>query len=62
MIPKVTELPSRPGRAQLEELLLAEGGNISALSRRLRVCSKTVYRWLHSHHIDLIQIRSAPGG
>lgn len=61
-IPRITELPARPGRAQLEELLLAEGGNISALSRRLRVCSKTIYRWLQSHHIDLMQIRAAPGG
>jgi transcriptional regulator with GAF, ATPase, and Fis domain len=62
LIPRVAELPARPGRAQLEELLLAEGGNISALSRRLRVCSKTIYRWLNSHHIDLMQIRAAPGG
>jgi DNA-binding NtrC family response regulator len=61
-IPRVAELPSRPGRAQLEELLLEEGGNISALSRRLRVCSKTIYRWLQSHQIDLMQIRAAPGG
>ncbi len=60
-IPRLPDLPARPGRTQLEELLLAEGGNISALSRRLRVCSKTIYRWLHSHHIDLIQIRTAPG-
>ncbi|MFZ5451782.1 MAG: sigma 54-interacting transcriptional regulator [Thermodesulfobacteriota bacterium] len=59
--PRVTELPARPDRAQLEELLLAEGGNISALSRRLRVCSKTIYRWLNSHHIDLMQIRAAGG-
>ena len=62
LIPRVTELTSRPGRAQLEELLLQEGGNISALSRRLRVCSKTIYRWLNSHDIDLMQIRAAPGG
>lgn len=60
--PRVTELPSRPDRAQLEELLLKEGGNISALSRRLRVCSKTIYRWLQSHHIDLMRIRAAAGG
>jgi DNA-binding NtrC family response regulator len=62
IIPRLSELPARPGRAQLEELLLEEGGNISALSRRLRVCSKTIYRWLNSHHIDLMQIRAAPGG
>ncbi len=60
-LPRVQDFPARPGRTQLEELLLAEGGNISALSRRLRVCSKTIYRWLHSHHIDLMQIRTAPG-
>jgi len=62
LLPPVQALPVRPGRTQLEELLLAEGGNISALSRRLQVCSKTIYRWLHSHHIDLMQIRAAPGG
>ena len=27
-----------------------EGGNISALSRRLRVCTKTIYRWLRSEY------------
>jgi two-component system response regulator HydG len=58
---RVTELPARPDREQLEELLLEEGGNISALSRRLRVCSKTIYRWLNSHHIDLMRIRAAGG-
>jgi len=62
LIRGLTQIPLRPGRAQLEELLLEEGGNISALSRRLRVCSKTIYRWLNSHHIDLMQIRAAPGG
>ena len=62
LIRRLTQIPPRPGRAQLEELLLEEGGNISALSRRLRVCSKTIYRWLNSHHIDLMQIRAAPGG
>jgi len=61
LIHRVAGLPARPGRAQLEELLLAEGGNISALSRRLRVCSKTIYRWLHNYRIDLLQIRAAPG-
>jgi len=59
---RVTELPFRPDRDQLEGLLREEGGNISALSRRLRVCSKTIYRWLQSHHIDLMRIRAAVGG
>ena len=35
-----------------------ERGNISALSRRLRVCTKTIYRWLRSYHIDLMNIRA----
>jgi transcriptional regulator with GAF, ATPase, and Fis domain len=51
------EPPSRPSRGRLEELLSEEGGNISALSRRLRVCTKTVYRWLRSYQIDLLSIR-----
>jgi len=53
------DLPSRPSPRLLKELLEAEGGNISAVSRRLQVCSKTVYRWLKSHEIDLGHIRGA---
>jgi transcriptional regulator with GAF, ATPase, and Fis domain len=53
------DLISRPSPGRLKELLEAEGGNISAVSRRLQVCSKTVYRWLRSHEIDLMHIRSA---
>jgi len=49
--------PERPSRGRLEELLGEEGGNISALSRRLQVCTKTIYRWLRLHHIDLTSIR-----
>jgi DNA-binding NtrC family response regulator len=52
-------LPSRPSPRHLKELLEAEGGNISAVSRRLQVCSKTIYRWLRSHEIDLGHIRDA---
>lgn len=51
--------PVRPSRGRLEELLDEEGGNISALSRRLRVCTKTIYRWLRANHIDLMSIRAA---
>jgi transcriptional regulator with GAF, ATPase, and Fis domain len=50
---------ARPSAAQLKELLNSEGGNVSALSRRLQVCSKTIYRWLRTHHIDLMGIREA---
>jgi DNA-binding NtrC family response regulator len=53
------EVPARPSPKHLKELLEAEGGNISAVSRRLQVCSKTVYRWLKSHEIDLGNIRGA---
>jgi len=49
----------RPSAVQLQELLNLEGGNVSALSRRLQVCSKTIYRWLRTYHIDLIGIRTA---
>jgi transcriptional regulator with GAF, ATPase, and Fis domain len=49
----------RPSAAQLKELLDSEGGNVSALSRRLQVCSKTIYRWLRTYHIDLMGIRAA---
>jgi transcriptional regulator with GAF, ATPase, and Fis domain len=50
---------SRPSAAQLKELLDSEGGNVSALSRRLQVCNKTIYRWLKNYHIDLMDIRDA---
>jgi DNA-binding NtrC family response regulator len=49
----------RPSAVQLKELLDSEGGNVCALSRRLQVCSKTIYRWLRNYHIDLIGIRAA---
>jgi transcriptional regulator of acetoin/glycerol metabolism len=48
----------RPSAAQLKDLLDSEGGNVSALSRRLQVCSKTIYRWLRTYHIDLMGIRA----
>jgi transcriptional regulator with GAF, ATPase, and Fis domain len=48
---------SRPSPGRLRELLEAEGGNVSALSRRLQVCSKTVYRWLRTYQIDLVHVR-----
>ena len=55
------EIPpaARPSAAELEALLNSEGGNVSALSRRLQVCSKTVYRWMRTYHIDLLGIREA---
>jgi transcriptional regulator with GAF, ATPase, and Fis domain len=55
----IPEGDSRPSPGRLKELLEAEGGNISAVSRRLQVCSKTIYRWLRSHEIDLMRIRGA---
>jgi two-component system response regulator HydG len=48
---------SRPSASQLKALLDSEGGNVCALSRRLKVCSKTIYRWLRTHRIDLMGIR-----
>lgn len=50
-------LPSRPSPGRLKELLQEEKGNVTALSRRLQVCTKTIYRWLRLHHIDLMGIR-----
>jgi len=49
----------RPSRGRLQVLLAEENGNISALSRRLQVCTKTIYRWLRTHRIDLLSIRGA---
>jgi transcriptional regulator of acetoin/glycerol metabolism len=50
---------SRPSQGRLEELLGEEAGNISALARRLRVCTKTVYRWVKVYRIDLLSIWGA---
>jgi transcriptional regulator with GAF, ATPase, and Fis domain len=50
---------SRPSAVRLKELLDSEGGNVSALSRRLQVCSKTIYRWVRTYHIDLMGSRDA---
>ncbi len=50
---------SKPSAVQLKELLDSEGGNVSALSRRLQVCSKTIYRWARTYHIDLMGSRAA---
>jgi transposase-like protein len=50
---------SRPSAVQLKELLDSERGNVSALSRRLQVCSKTIYRWARTYQIDLMGSRAA---
>ncbi|MFI5355684.1 MAG: sigma 54-interacting transcriptional regulator, partial [Desulfobaccales bacterium] len=51
------EVSVRPSRGRLMELLNEERGNISSLSRRLQVCTKTIYRWLRSYQIDLMNLR-----
>jgi len=56
------EFPTtRPTWNRLQELLEEEQGNISALSRRLQVCTKTIYRWLRRYGIDLVSLRAAAG-
>jgi DNA-binding NtrC family response regulator len=52
-------LTTRPTGSRLQELLEEERGNISALSRRLQVCTKTIYRWLRRYGIDLVSLRTA---
>jgi two-component system, NtrC family, response regulator HydG len=51
------EVSARPSRGRLMELLNEERGNISSLARRLQVCTKTIYRWLRSYQIDLMNLR-----
>ncbi len=51
-------LPSRPPQAQLTALLRQEGGNISAVARRLQVCTRTVYRWLRAYGLAWQDFRS----
>ena len=57
--PNEESLAARPSPGRLKELLAAERGNISALARRLRVSSKTIYRWLRSFRIDWLDIRES---
>ncbi|MDD3580777.1 MAG: sigma-54 dependent transcriptional regulator [Desulfobacca sp.] len=56
--PSVTTLPTRPSATELETLLRTAQGNVSALSRRLKVCTKTIYRWLRHYNIDIENYRS----
>lgn len=53
----------RPCADELLAWLGQEGGNVSALARRLRVCTKTVYRWLRADGVNPKQWRqpAAPG-
>jgi DNA-binding NtrC family response regulator len=48
----------RPVREELEEMLRESGGNVSAVARRLGVCSRTVYRWLKSLDLDVQHLRT----
>lgn len=57
----VATLPTRPPRTELVELLRLEQGNISAISRKLGVCTKTIYRWLKHYKIELEQFRQVSG-
>lgn len=57
----VATLPTRPPRQELLERLRQEQGNVSALSRQLGVCTKTIYRWLKHYQIELDQFRQVSG-
>jgi len=57
----VATLPTRPPEAELRELLRLEQGNITAISRRLRVCTKTIYRWLKHYKIEPEEFRQVSG-
>jgi transposase-like protein len=38
------------------------GGNVSALARRLGVCTRTLYRWLKACGLDPQELRSQAAG
>lgn len=57
----IATLPTRPPQAELVDFLRREQGNISAISRKLRVCTKTIYRWLKYYKIEPEQYRQASG-
>ncbi len=50
-------LPSRPPAAHLAALLQEEGGNVSAVARRLQVCTRTIYRWLRAYGLEISDFR-----
>jgi len=54
--------PERPSREQLAALLRESKGNISALARRLEVCTRTIYRWLRAYGMELKDFRSDING
>lgn len=57
----IATLPTRPPQDDLVDLLHLEQGNISAISRRLGVCTKTIYRWLKHYRIEPEQFRQVSG-
>lgn len=57
----IATLPTRPPQTDLVELMRQEQGNISAISRRLGVCTKTIYRWLKYYKIIPEQFRQVSG-
>jgi transcriptional regulator with GAF, ATPase, and Fis domain len=57
----IATLPTRTPRAELMELLRQEQGNISAISRKLGVCTKTIYRWLKHYKIEPEHFRQVCG-
>ncbi len=57
----VATLPTRPPEAELRELLRSEQGKITAISRRLGVCTKTIYRWLKHYKLEPEQFRQVSG-
>ncbi len=57
----VATLPTRPPESDLRDLLRSEHGNITAISRRLRVCTKTIYRWLKHYKIEPEHFRQVSG-
>lgn len=58
---EIATLPTRPPQAELVEILRREQGNISAISRKLRVCTKTIYRWLKHYKIEPEHFRQVSG-
>lgn len=57
----IATLPTRPLQNELRELLRLEHGNITAISRKLRVCTKTIYRWLKHYKIEPEEFRQVSG-
>jgi len=55
----ILDVDPEPVAGDVHQVLLQEGGNVSAAARRLGVATKTVYRRLAKSGKDIVEIRTS---